>query len=338
MPIRLTIRGLSGKELLQIDVPRDVTVGGIKKKLADGLTIAPLCQQLVLDKDVLEDDSVCCFSRLSVAESSPSNQLVADLTLVVNVEAAFAQLKSREVWARMEGVRALACTGPYGDSGDSNCVNAILRAIGENGSDVRIAALEALKLAAPRGSVAAGDIHTYVLPRLDDYKPEVGVAAADSLCAVVEAGDETVIREILRLLANGDCRKVTKEYVRALGVLAPHGHESAIEAACLCAKNVDAQVRQEAVQAISKLAPCGHEGGTQLCVQLLGGDWQNEVKQAALAALDVLALEGDVKVTAALCECVETQFEDLRVPALQLLSRVAPSGHAEARAILQEYA
>lgn len=324
--------GFNGEEMLQLYPGDNVNVVFIKKQIALRLQIAPICQQLVFDNHVIENDECCqCPQLVNACQEAfaADEKPCVTLSLIINTDAAYAQLKSPEVWARMEAVKALARIG----SARSD-LDAVLTAIDRDVQQVRLAAIEAVALAAPRGTLSARDALLRCLPS----PGPVSTAAANALCSVADIGDASVVHALLQLLEQGDAQKVPIEYLRALGQLALRGDESAIQAAILCTKNVHAPVREEAVKAIAQLAPHGHEGSCQICVKLLVGDWQAGVTHAALGALEILAKAGDLQVSTALCTCIETQFEDLRFAALRLLTRVAPPGDQRANGIMQEYA
>lgn len=300
MHIRLVIHGINGEEVQQLDVSYGVSLDFVKNSIEHRSKIPSLCQQLLLDGEILSHNSTspyaekfctACKEVITAAHADASSDSVESkpclcLTLVIVTEVAYAKLGSSSIQDQIEGLNALKWMGSFGDEKSFSTVLKFVTPAPQRDEKVRSLAIEVLAHLSRQGQPAAVNELITCVPQ----HGQIGLTAARALGTVAEPGD---VSAIVVLVEN--FLKLGWEAAEALMKLTPKGDAYVVRSL----RNILTEP--------SALYQCAH--------------W------AAIKTLGKVAARGDEASTKAVHSFCAHHNAQIRLEAVRTLSLIAPYGH-----------
>lgn len=320
--LRVCISNVAG-ETLDVESQSTDKISDVKKAISVAWSIPCSCQKLLLDAEVLDDESViqqCLIGDTLGACGVP-------VSLVVSLEGIRANINNQDSDSEIRSskrVFALRELGILGLKGELSGISTVVNCLEEKDERVRVAAIEALSKFATKGNqLLIGTL----LPKLKHKRSEVKQVVLEFLGQLAEVGDHNVVREVCECFEHHVTNaELTAAAIATLGTLALQGDQDVIISSLtslLSHKNK--AVRKATVQAFATVA----ERGVVVGVSVVSGslvDTQSDVRIAALKAIPKIAVKGDKEAIKAVSVCVKDAETRVRLSALCAMATIAEKG------------
>lgn len=350
-PICVEVRNVAGEEL-RLELDRANTVRALKQRLADHWAKSPpICQRLLFGGAEVASDGETLGALLpksppkeadsgfaaAEAANNPSvpgyggdlqgrqdAQQSLRLMMVVSLENAQNGLGNASAKVRVEALEAMAIVAPRSNRGASAAISALLA---DEASIVRTAALEALSKVLPQGDDRA---RAAALKQLaEDSDALVRRAAVELVTGMLPEGCRPGIATLGKSLADQD-QSVVKEVKNSLIHLCQRSSADAgvvVEALRDALAHSRSEVRLAALQTLVSIGPAKAAASLESLLRLLE-DRDKHVKQEAQLALVQLAPEPRMRALLSARARLLYGNGSAKLGAMKELSRDAPMGDA----------
>lgn len=322
--MRVALRDIVGSTLT-LEVDPLCTVRALKEKVASSWQMPALCQTLLMDKVVLEDEEeLLCYCQ------GGSNAV--ELLVVVSYQKAYDSLASGCTKTKLAAMSAVAHMGATGDERMLTKLNDLFD---DEHMAVRHEAAHTVSRLAPLGHELAISL---MQRRLSSPQPDIVITAMGVISRVARhcAGEE--VRLHVAQLAAHESPQLRDAALRTLASIVRPGDSASVQCLQRGMEDPDRLVRVAAVRALSTLAVA--ELG-EMTVDKLEGNWGPQtafsalhaalahsdgwVRQCTLELMPELVAACSVEPTrlvSTIFGCATDQAEEVRIAALRAASEI----------------